>query len=131
MSFHLRLLPLILALGNLACYAPTVQRTREYHPSGAAFAVTSIVQSSVRSEFPETTLLLEPWYNPTPPLGPSEPIGLSVENLPPMRGILITHTHDDHFDAATLREYPDKSVRVVVPNGLGAQVRAMGYEDVV
>jgi L-ascorbate metabolism protein UlaG (beta-lactamase superfamily) len=128
----LRLLPPILALGaSLGCYTPTVERTRAYHPSDADLSVTRIVHGSAVIDFRETKILLDPWYTPTPPLGPSEAIGLSLKNLPPMRGILITHTHDDHFDAATLREYPDKSVRVIVPRGLGAQVRAMGYEDVV
>lgn len=131
MSFHPRLFSLLLALGTLGCYTPTVQRTRAYHPSDADLTVTRIVHGSAVIDFPETKILLDPWYNPTPPLGPSEPMGLSLENLPPMRGILITHTHDDHFDAATLRDYPDKSVRVIVPRGLGAKVRAMGYEDVV
>jgi L-ascorbate metabolism protein UlaG (beta-lactamase superfamily) len=127
-----RLLPLIIALGaSLGCYAPTVQRTRTYHPSDADLSVTRIVHSSAVIDFPETKILLDPWYNPTPPFGPSEPMGLSLENLPPMRGILITHKHDDHFDADTLRDYPNKSLRVIVPPGLGAQLRAMGYQDVV
>ncbi|HSD09345.1 MAG TPA: MBL fold metallo-hydrolase, partial [Candidatus Binatia bacterium] len=109
----------------------TVQRTRTYHPSDADLSVTRIVHGSAVIDFPETKILLDPWYNPTPPLGPSEPIGLSLENLPPMRGILITHKHDDHFDTETLRDYPDKSLRVIVPPGLGAEVRGMGYQDVV
>jgi L-ascorbate metabolism protein UlaG (beta-lactamase superfamily) len=120
----------MLALATLGCYTPTVERNRAYHPSDADLTVTRIVHGSAVIDFPETKILLDPWYNPTPPLGPSETIGLSVENLPPMRGILITHTHDDHFDAATLQDYPNKSVRVIVPRGLGAQVRAMGYDDV-
>jgi L-ascorbate metabolism protein UlaG (beta-lactamase superfamily) len=132
MSPHRRLLFLLLALGTtVGCYTSTVERTRAYHPSDADLTVTRIVHGSAVIDFPETKILLDPWYNPTPPLGPSEPIGLSVENLPPLRGILITHTHDDHFDSATLRDYPHKSVRVIVPVGLGKQVQEMGYEDVV
>ena len=74
MPSHLRLLPLILALGILGCYAPTVQRTRAYHPSDADLSVTRIVHGSAVIDFPETKILLDPWYNPTPPLGPSEPM---------------------------------------------------------
>lgn len=114
-----------------SCYSPTVARTRTYHPSDADLSVTRIVHGSAVIDFPETKILLDPWFSPTPPLGPSEVIGLSLENLPPMRGILITHRHDDHFDAATLREYADKSVRVISPRGLGREIRAMGYQDVV
>jgi L-ascorbate metabolism protein UlaG (beta-lactamase superfamily) len=128
----LRLLPLIIALGaSVGCYAPTVQRTRTYQPSDADLIVTRIVHGSAVIDFPETKILLDPWYNPTPPFGPSEPMGLSLDNLPPMRGILITHKHSDHLDDQTLAKYPDKSLRVIVPPGLGAKIRAMGYQDVV
>jgi len=128
----LRLLPLIIALGASAGgYAPTVQRGRTYHPSDADLIVTRMVHCSAVIDFPETKILLDPWYNPTPPFGPSEPMGLSLDNLPPMRGILITHKHSDHLDPQTLANYPDKSLRVIVPPGLGAEIRAMGYHDVV
>ncbi len=122
-----------LLLGSLlaACYTPTVARTRTYHPSDADLSITRIVHGSAVIDFRETRILLDPWYSPTPPLGPAEDVGISLENLPAMRGILITHEHDDHFDAETLRDYPNKALRVVVPRGLGSAIRAMGYEDVV
>jgi L-ascorbate metabolism protein UlaG (beta-lactamase superfamily) len=121
----------ILAVSATACYTPTVSRTRSYHPSDADLTVTRIVHGSAIIDFRETRILLDPWYSPTPPLGPSEMIGLALENLPPLRGILITHKHDDHFDTETLRDFPNKSLRVVVRRGLGQRVRNMGYEDVV
>jgi L-ascorbate metabolism protein UlaG (beta-lactamase superfamily) len=122
---------LLLALPLAACYTPTVSRTRTYHPSDADLTITRLVHGSAVIDFRETGILLDPWYSPTPPLGPSEDVGISLENLPPMRGILITHQHDDHFDAETLRDYPNKELRVITPPGLGAKIRAMGYEDVV
>ena len=114
-----------------ACYTPTVARTRTYHPSDADLSVTRLVHGSAVIDFRETRILLDPWYSPTPPLGPAEDVGISLENLPPMRGILITHKHDDHFDAETLRDYSNKALRVIAPLGLGPAIRAMGYEDVV
>jgi L-ascorbate metabolism protein UlaG (beta-lactamase superfamily) len=122
---------LVAGLALTACYTPTVSRTRSYHPSDADLSITRIVHGSAVIDFRETRILLDPWFAPTPPLGPAEPIGLSLENLPPLRGILITHKHDDHFDAETLRDFPNKALRVVVRRGLGAEIRAMGYEDVV
>lgn len=120
-----------LALCVAGCYTPTVARTQSYHPSDADLSVTRIVHGSAVIDFRETRILLDPWYSPTPPLGPAEAIGLSLENLPPMRGILITHKHDDHFDAETLRGFPNKSLRVIVRRGLGAELQRMGYSDVV
>jgi L-ascorbate metabolism protein UlaG (beta-lactamase superfamily) len=114
-----------------ACYTPTVARTRSYHPSDADLSVTRIVHGSAIIDFRETRILLDPWYAPSPPLGQSEGIGISLENLPPLRGILLTHNHDDHFDKETLRDFPNKELRVVVRKGIGDQLRAIGYEDVV
>ena len=120
-----------LALILCACYAPSVARQRSYHASDADLTVTRIVHAAVILDFRGTRVLVDPWYSPNPPLGPRETIGIALDKLPPMRGILITHQHDDHFDVETLENYPDKSVRVVVPKGLGERIRAMGYEDVV
>jgi L-ascorbate metabolism protein UlaG (beta-lactamase superfamily) len=122
---------LLACLGLFGCYMPTVARSRGYHPSDADLTVTRLVHGSAILDFRETRILLDPWYSPTPPLGQSVPIGLSLENLPPLRGLLITQQRDDHFDAATLRNLPDKALRVIVCSGLGPKVRAMGYEDVV
>jgi len=121
----------ILGISFAACYQPTVARTRSYHPSDADLTITRVVHGTVIIDFRETRILLDPWYTPTPPLGPSEPIGLAIENLPPLRGILITHKHDDHFDNETLRDFPNKALRVVTRRGLGQRIRDMGYEDVV
>src|SRR5882724_4206116 len=121
----------ILAVSLAACYMPTISRTRSYHPSDADLTITRLVHGSAIVAFRETRILLDPWYSPTPPLGPSETIGLALENLPPLRGILITHKHDDHFDTETLRDFPNKSLRVVVRRGLGQLIRNMGYDDVV
>ena len=120
----------ILTFTVAACYTPTVARTRTYHPSDADLSITRIVHGSAIIDFRETRILLDPWYAPHPPLGPDEPIGISLENLPPMRGMLITHKHDDHFDVSTLREYPDKSLPVIVPKGLGKALRDIGYASV-
>lgn len=125
------LLPLLTGAALVGCYTPTVSRNQSYHPSDADFSVTRISHASAILDFRETRILLDPWYAPTPPLGPSETIGVSVESLPPLRGMLITHRHDDHFDSDTLRNFPDKSLRVVVRRGLGDELRAMGYQDVV
>lgn len=122
---------LCLAVLLCACYAPSVARQRSYHASDADLTVTRIVHGSVILEFRGTRILVDPWYSPNPPLGPRETLGIALDKLPAMRGILITHQHDDHFDASTLENYPDKRLRVIVPRGLGARVRKMGYDDVV
>ena len=131
MKIHRSLSAIVLAALVAACYSPSVNLTRTYHPSDADLSITRIIHGSAILDFRETRILLDPWYSPMPPLGPAEQIGISLENMPALRGILITHKHDDHFDPETLRNYPDKSVRVVVPLGLGPVVHDLGYGDVV
>ncbi len=114
-----------------ACYSPEVARTRAFHPSDADLSITRIVHGSAVLSFRDTHILLDPWYTPHPPLGPREPIGLALESLPAIRGILITHKHDDHYDENVLRNFSDKSVRVVARKGLETELESFGYQDVV
>ena len=44
-------------------------------------------------------------------------------------GLLISHLHLDHLDAASLRRLP-RSVPVVIPRGAGAVMRKLGFGDV-
>ncbi|MGH7899680.1 MAG: MBL fold metallo-hydrolase [Candidatus Binatia bacterium] len=132
MSRAARIVPSLLVGAIVSgCYQPTVARQRGYHSSDADLSVTRIVHGSAIIDFRETRIVLDPWYSPSPPLGQSETIGISVENLPPLRGFLITHQHEDHFDPGMLAEYPDKSVRIVARRGLGERLREIGYGDVV
>jgi L-ascorbate metabolism protein UlaG (beta-lactamase superfamily) len=121
----------VASVAAIACYAPVVARERSYHPSDADLTVTRIVHGSAILDFAGNRVLLDPWYSPSPPFGQGETIGLALDKLPSFRGILITHRHDDHFDSETLENFADKTVRVVVPRGLGPEVARMGYQDVV
>lgn len=117
--------------GLLGCYSPTVVRQRSYHPSDADLTITRIVHGSFVADFGTTRILVDPWFAPTPPLGQREPIGIPLDRIPGIRGVLLTHGHSDHFDRNTLENYPDKSIRIVTVRGLGPELRAMGYADVV
>lgn len=68
-----------------------------------------------------------------PPFGPkrSTPPALSIEQLPSINIIVISHNHYDHLDASTIEALPDKSeIHVVVPLGLGAFFTERGYSRV-
>ena len=122
----------LLALLMLAaCYAPTVARERPYHGSDADLTVTRVVHATVILDFGTTRLLVDPWFSPSPPFGHRETIGIAPGMLPPVRGILVTHRHSDHFDRQMLADRDDREARVVVPRGLGGMIRALGYDDVV
>ena len=121
----------LVCVATAACYAPRVDIQRTYHPSDADMSITRIVHGAVILDFRGTRILVDPWYSPTPPLGPGESIGIAPDKLPTVAGILLTHDHNDHYDSRTLSVLPDKSVRVVAPKDLAEDVRELGYTDVV
>ena len=56
---------------------------------------------------------------------------MTVADLPDIDVILISHNHYDHLDFPTLNALPGKDrVQVVVPLGVGAIFREMGYSNI-
>jgi L-ascorbate metabolism protein UlaG (beta-lactamase superfamily) len=52
----------------------------------------------------------------------------TVEQLPQIDVVLISHDHYDHLEADTVRYFADKDTNFVVPLGLGAHLSAWGIE---
>lgn len=84
------------------------------------------------------TLLTDPWLSerasPFKFFGPQRfsPPGISVENLPPVDVLLISHNHYDHLDVETLRKLPRKDrMTVVTPTGNAALLRPLGFKNIV
>lgn len=85
-----------------------------------------------------TTILTDPFLSARASpfrylLGPKRfsPPGLSVENLPPIDVLLISHNHYDHLDKETLRKLPNKGqITVVTPSGNGALLRPLGFKNI-
>ena len=92
--------------------------------------VTRIGHSCHLLEIDGQRLLTDPWFTVTPTYDPGEPLALSVEQLPQLNGVIITHEHYDHCDLDALAGYRDKGVPVVVPETVAAQARDHGFTDV-
>jgi L-ascorbate metabolism protein UlaG (beta-lactamase superfamily) len=59
------------------------------------------------------------------------PPGLSVDELPPIDVILVSHNHYDHLDADTVEALPGKErITVIAPLGLAGLFRDWGYRDI-
>lgn len=82
-------------------------------------------------------ILLDPhltkYAGPVPMMGPwrfSKP-GISIDNLPPIDVVVISHNHYDHLSKGTLDELPNKgSIEVIVPLKMGAFFRKLGYKNI-
>jgi L-ascorbate metabolism protein UlaG (beta-lactamase superfamily) len=57
------------------------------------------------------------------------PPPMTIDELPEIHVVMVTHNHYDHLDAGAYRLLP-QSVRVIVPEGLGAWMRRLGRERV-
>ncbi len=82
-----------------------------------------------------TTIITDPVFSKNAgPLifGPkrfTEP-ALNLKEIPPVDIFLLTHNHYDHQDMMTIRRFPFKNTKVMVPLKLGKYFERNGYSDV-
>ena len=55
---------------------------------------------------------------------------LKLKEIPPVDLFLLTHNHYDHQDMMTIRRFPYKKAKVLVPLKLGKYFKRNGYRDV-
>lgn len=80
-----------------------------------------------------TDPLLTQFAAPVPLLGPKRfsPPGISIENLPPIDMVVISHDHYDHLSASTLESLQNKEkIEVVVPLKLKGFFLNIGYRHI-
>lgn len=101
--------------------APAVAPDLELiHSPPDALRVTWIGHSSLLLQLSGMSVLIDPvfsdrvaWVYPrhTPP-------GLTVDQLPPIDAVLISHSHADHLDLPSIDQLP-REATAIVPQGLG------------
>ncbi|MEO8587490.1 MAG: MBL fold metallo-hydrolase [Acidobacteriota bacterium] len=82
-----------------------------------------------------TDPFLSDYASPVAGLGPKRyvPPGISLEGLPKIDAIVISHNHYDHLDERSVREISSKGrgkTAALVPAGLGSFFTSRGYSDV-
>ena len=92
--------------------------------------VTRISHATVLLDFGGCRILTDPWFSERWGYYHGEPYGLTLAELPHLDGVLVSHDHYDHFDLASFRHYPDKSVPMLLKRGLAKKARAAGFGNV-
>ena len=92
--------------------------------------LTRVTHSCVLIDFGGVTLLTDPWFSEKFGYYRSEPLGIALEDLPPLAGVLVSHGHYDHYDMEAFKAYRDKTVPFVVKRGIGGAARKAGFQQI-
>ncbi len=100
------------------------------HRPAAGHRLTWIGHASFLCELAGTRVLVDPHFSGNLGFYPRHvPAGLRADQLPPIDGLLITHSHPDHLDARSVRSLP-RDLPVIAPAGLGRWFHRRGFLDV-
>lgn len=108
----------------------------EFHRLKSQFSVTWLGHTTFLLRIQGKTFLTDPFLTDVAspfPIGPTRytPPGISVKNLPPLDGIILSHNHYDHLDVKTIESLPGKqTMRVFVPLGMRSFFVNRGYKNV-
>ena len=97
-----------------------------------ALRATWLGHSTVLLEIDGRRFLTDPVWSvrasPVPFVGPKRFFAppLALADLPPLDGIILSHDHYDHLDAATIRGLAKRGERFFCPLGVGAHLRRWG-----
>jgi len=92
-------------------------------------AVTRVANSCALVEIAGHAVLTDPWFTERWYLKRGEPLGMPIEEVPPVAAIVATSFAANHWDLRALRRYPHKEATVVLTatDRMARQARALGY----
>lgn len=127
--------PATLAHGHVLDKAETL---RQLSAAAGRDSITWIGHMTALLRMDGRTVLTDPFFSdyatPLPPLGPKRyvPPALTVEELPPIDVVVISHSHFEHLDLPSIRALPNRArITAVVPLRLGWYFRDAGYGRVI
>jgi L-ascorbate metabolism protein UlaG (beta-lactamase superfamily) len=103
-------------------------------PPASGLRVTWVGHSSVLIEIDGKTILTDPVWSDrvsfTPLFGPKRFFQppLSLNELPPLDAVIISHDHYDHLDKATMKFFARKTIPFFCPPGVGKYLEKFGVE---
>lgn len=112
---------------------PTVDSSTTYKtPPASGLRVTWFGHSSLLLEIDGTNVVVDPFWSertsPFPWLGPKRwyPPPVSIEHLPRVDVVVISHDHYDHLDRASVQALYARGARFIVPLGIASHLVGWG-----
>ena len=116
---------------------PPHEAAKKYNELKHENTITWLGHSTFLIKLNGKTILTDPFLtdyaSPFPIIGPKRytPPGMTIEHLPPIDIVIISHDHYDHCDARTLAHLPHKDkIQIIVPLKLGYLFEKLGYENI-
>ena len=97
----------------------------------STLTITRIAHSSVLIDFDGYRVLTDPWFSERFGYYHGEPYGITLEALPRLSGVVVSHDHYDHYDVKAFQAYPDKQVPIAVKGGTEQKARRVGFANVI
>ncbi len=97
----------------------------------ATLTITRIAHSSVLIDFDGHRVLTDPWFSEKFGYYHGEPYGITLEALPRLSGVVVSHDHYDHYDMQAFQAYPDKQVPIAVKRSTEKKARRVGFANVI
>lgn len=128
-----KIIAAVLTRGRTGTPAGAVPLTVPRHPAVAdQLAVTWYGHSTALIEVDGRRVLVDPVWSerasPSPLIGPKRmhPVPTSLDALPPVDAVLISHDHYDHLDLPTVKALAGTDTVFAVPLGVGAHLERWG-----
>ena len=76
----------------------------------STLTITRIARSSVLIDFDGHRVLTDPWFSEKFGYYHGEPYSITLEALPRLSGVVVSHDHYDHYDMNAFQAYPDRRI---------------------
>jgi L-ascorbate metabolism protein UlaG (beta-lactamase superfamily) len=93
--------------------------------------ITRIAHSTVLIDFDGHRVLTDPWFSEKFGYYHGEPYGITLDKLPRLDGVVVSHGHYDHYDMNAFRAYADKQVPMAVKRGIEKKARDAGFSHII
>ncbi|GIH03289.1 hypothetical protein Rhe02_13560 [Rhizocola hellebori] len=95
------------------------------------FSLTRVANSCVLLELHGQAVLTDPWFTQRWYLRRGEPLGLPIDQLPPLTAIIATSSAPNHWDLRALAQIQHRATPVYVSGQrMARQARGLGYSNV-